>query len=142
MDSEKCEDVGASFCELPLFRGKECMTSEIMFELVGVPDGEFKNAMKLETHLEHLAPLSIEYQQLMTPLNKRFEWSDYRVSNVENTTPIRGNEIRNSLRRTSVCRSARAPFEFEFVPSDIKRMLDECIECDNQRKRGPEEGCR
>ena len=86
MDSEDYADVGASFCELPLFRGKECMSSEIMLELAGVPDGEFKNAMKLETHLEHLAPLSIEYQELTTPLNKRFEWSDYRVSNVENTT--------------------------------------------------------
>ena len=143
MDSEKCEDVGASFCELPLFRGKECMTSEIRVELAGVPDGAFKNAMKLETYLE---PLSIQYmacQELMTPLNKRFEGSDYRVPNVQNTAP-NWREIRHNLRRVSAREEVENPFRevhemtdeelFERIPEDIKLCLSECVNCENAQE--------
>ena len=144
MDSET--DVGASFCELPLFRGKECMSSEMMLELAGVPDGEFKKAMKLETYLQ---PLSLEYmacQELMTPLNKRFEGNDYRVPNVESTAPIRGTalnwrEDRHNLRRVSVSEEVENPFRevhemtdedlFKLIPDDIKRYLNECENCEN-----------
>ena len=122
------------------------MSSEIMLELAGVPDGEFKKAMKLETYLE---PLGIEYmacQELMTPLNKRFEGNDYRVPNVENTAPIRGTalnwrEIRHNLRRVSVREEVENPFRevhemtgeelFERIPEDIKRYLNECENCEN-----------
>ena len=148
MDSEEYEDMGASLCDLPIFRGKQSMAAEIQIKYSGTQDAEFIEAMTPSTYFEELSEAYKACQELMTPLDTRFQCTAFHPPPAEEDRARLGHnhsnnwrELRHNLRRVSILRGAAHPFEpihfasdeqlFNLVPEDIKRMLNACCACDN-----------